>query len=140
MHMISRQRARPYPQPGRLVVGVVLDLVCKMFALTGIVAIGLTFYNARNLTDWSSGDPTWGIVFLGALVAYILCAACRYYHGKRTICSLCRGPVFHVQRSSKNRDATKWPGLGYRTSAVLSLFFTGRYNCMYCGTPFRLKK
>jgi hypothetical protein len=45
-----------------------------------------------------------------------------------------------VQRSSKNRDATKWPGLGYRTSAVLSIFFTGRYNCMYCGTPFRLKK
>ena len=138
--MTSRQRARPYPQPRRLVVGVVLDLVCKMFALTGLVSVGLALTRAQSLTDWSGADRTWGVVFLAALTGYILCSVWRYYHGKRTICSLCRGPVFHVQRSSKNRDATKWPGLGYRTSAVLSIFFTGRYNCMYCGTPFRLKK
>lgn len=140
MHMISRQRARPYPQPGRLVAGVLLDLACKAFALTGLTALGMALTRAQSLTDWSGADRTWGWVFLAALGSYIACSACRYYHGKRTICSLCRGPVFHVQRSSKNRDATKWPGLGYRTSAVLSLFFLGRYNCMYCGTPFRLKK
>jgi len=138
--MVSRQRARPHPQPGRLIVGVVLDLVCKLFALTGLVAIGLALSRARSLTDWSDADRTWGLIFLGALTAYILCAAWRSYHGRRTLCSLCRGPVFHVQTSSKSRHATKWPGLGYRTSVVLSLFFTGRYHCMYCGTPFRLKK
>jgi len=140
MHMISRQRARPYPQPARLVVGVILDLACKAFASLGLTAVGISLYRAKSLTDWSGQDPTWGLVFLAALGGYIAFSAWRYYHGKRTICSLCRGPVFHVQRSSKNRDATKWPGLGYRTSAVLSIFFTGRYNCMYCGTPFRLKK
>lgn len=140
MNMISRQRARPYPQPKRLVVGVVLDLVCKLFALAGLTCLGMALMRAPSLTDWSGADQTWGVLFLAALAGYILCSAWRYYHGKRTICSLCRGPVFHVQRSSKNRDATKWPGLGYRTSAVLSIFFTGRYNCMYCGTPFRLKK
>ena len=138
--MVSRQRARPHPQPGRLVVGIALDLVCKMFALTGLIALGLALGRARSLTDWSDADHSWGLLFLAALTAYILCAAWRSYHGRRTLCSLCRGPVFHVQRSAKSRHATKWPGLGYRTSIVLSLFFTGRYQCMYCGTPFRLKK
>jgi len=140
MHMISRQRARPYPEPARLVVGVLIDLTCKALAGLGLSALGLAVYRAKSLTDWTGQDQTWGLVFLAALAGYILFSAVRYYHGKRTICSLCRGPVFHVQNSSKNRDATKWPGLGYRTSVVLSLFFTGRYNCMYCGTPFRLKK
>jgi len=142
--MISRQRARSHPQPGRLVVGVALDLVCKVFAITGLAALGVivvrSLTDTQGLTDLSGADRWWGFLFLGALGGYILCAAWRYYHGKRTLCSLCRGPVFHVQPSSKHRDATKWPGLGYRSSAVLSLFFTGRYNCMYCGTPFRLKK
>jgi hypothetical protein len=138
--MNNRQRARSYPQPGRLVVGVGLDLACKAMAVTGMVALGLAIRSAPSLTDWSRGDATWGWMTLAALALYFLFSAWRFYHGKRTICSLCRGPVFHVQRSSKNRNATKWPGLGFRTSVVLSLFFTGRYNCMYCGTPFRLRK
>ena len=138
--MISRQRPRPHPQPLRLVVGILLDLTCKALAALGLTAIGVSIYHAKSLTDWSGQDPTWGLVFLSALAGYILFSVWRFYHGKRTVCSLCRGPVFHVQRSAKNRDATKWPGLGYRTSAVLSMLFTGRYRCMYCGTPFRLKK
>jgi len=138
--MASRQRPRPHPQPGRLVVGVALDLTCKMFALGGLVAMGLIVWQADSLTDWSGGDPIWRVLLLAALAGYAMCAGWRHYHGRRTYCSLCRGPVFHVQSSSKHREATKWPGLGYRTSAVLSLFFTGEYRCMYCGTPFRLKK
>ncbi|MFN0125996.1 MAG: hypothetical protein ACKV19_04850 [Verrucomicrobiales bacterium] len=140
LHMTSRQRARPHPQPGRLVVGVVLDLACKLCTVIGLGALAMALTRAQSLTDWSGADRTWGLVFLIALASYIFLAGWRYYHGKRTLCSLCRGSVFHVQHSTKNRDATKWPGVGYRTSAVLSLFFTGRYNCMYCGTPFRLKK
>lgn len=138
--MTSRQRPRPHPQPGRLVVGVVLDLACKLCALTGLGSIALALAGSQSLTDWSETDRTWGIVSLVALAGYIVCSAWRYYHGKRTLCSLCRGPVFHVQSSAKSRSATKWPGFGYRGSIALSLFFTGRYNCMYCGTPFRLKK
>lgn len=138
--MNKRLRARPHPQPGRLVMGVALDLACKAMVLTGLIALGLAVRNAPSLTDWSRGEPTWGWMFLAALTLYILLSAWRLYHGKRTICSLCRGSVFHVQRSSMHRDATKWPGLGFRTSAVLSIFFTGRYHCMYCGTPFRLRK
>jgi hypothetical protein len=142
--MESRQRARAYPEPRRLIIGVVLDLICKLFALTGLVAVAMVLWRglggSQDLTDLSGAERLWGLLFLGALAGYIAFSAVRYYNGKRTLCSLCRGPVFHVQRSSKHRNATKWPGLGYRTSLVLSLFFTGRYNCMYCGTPFRLKK
>ena len=138
--MHSRQSARPYPQPARLVVGVGLDLACKGAAGLALGLVGVLASRSRSLTDWSGSDPRLGWALLGAVGAYVFFAIWRHYHGRRTICSLCRGSVFHVQHSVKHREATKWPGFGYRTSVVLSLFFTGRYNCMYCGTPFRLKK
>lgn len=140
MLMISRQRPRAYPQPSRLVAGILIDLLCKALAGLGLTAIGVSLYRAKSLTDWSHHDPAWALAFLGSLIGYLVMSTWRMYHGKRTLCSLCRGPVFHVQSSAKNCGATKWPGLGYRTSAVLSMLFTGQYRCMYCGTPFRIKK
>ena len=134
------ERARPFPQPGRLVVGVLLDVACKASALLALVAVVLFGRELVQKGELSVDDPLWGLVFLGAVVLYGVLAVVRYQQGRRTLCSLCRGPVFHEQRSSKSRNATKLPGLSHRTSIVLSLLFTGRYHCMYCGTPFRLKK
>ena len=136
----SRQSPRPHPHPGRIIVGVLLDLACKACAALVLASVGVMIWHSGSLTDWSNSEPLWIGLAVGSLAAYVILSIWRHFHGKRVYCSLCRGPVFHSQRSAKHRDATKIPGLGYRSSIVLSLFFTGRYNCMYCGTPFRLKK
>jgi hypothetical protein len=140
MHMTSRQRARPFHQPGKLVVGVVLDLACKAMALWVLASLAVFVFRLERLSDWSEGDRFWGAMAGVGMVGYVVLAGVRYHHGRHTLCPLCRGPVFHVQRSVKSRGATKIPGLDYRTSIVLSLFLVGRYRCMYCGTPFRLKR
>ena len=37
-------------------------------------------------------------------------------------------------------ERKKFGFMNYRASTVLSIVTRGRFNCMYCGTPFRLKK
>jgi hypothetical protein len=140
MHMTSRQRARAYPQPGKLVIGVMLDLLCKGLAIGAVIALTTFLFRSPSLTDWSQGDPLWAELALAGLVLYPVVAVCRYQHGRRTLCSLCHGPVFNAQSSVKSRHGTKIAGLDYRTSVVLALFFVGRYRCMHCGTPFRLRR
>ncbi|MGI8605179.1 MAG: hypothetical protein ACR2OZ_19580 [Verrucomicrobiales bacterium] len=138
--MISRQRARAYPQPSRLVKGVLFDVLCKAAALAATISIIQMFIHRRDRADWLSGDLAWGLGFLGAMAVYSLFGLLRHYHGRRTHCPLCHGTPFHEQPSQKSRDATKFPLLSYRTSTVVSLLFSGQYRCMYCGTPFRLKR
>lgn len=140
MPKVSRQRARAYPQPGRLVLGVLLDLSCKISALTGLVALVMFVLNKPQQEQPSPALSFWGSVLVVSVLAYFVFAAWRFFHARHTLCSLCRGPVFHSQKSAKSREATKYPGLSYGSSIALSLVFTGRYRCMYCGTPFRLKK
>lgn len=140
MAKVSRQRARAHPQPGRLVLGVLLDLSCKISALTGVVALVKFLLMRPSLEALSPEASFWGSVLVVCVLAYFVFALWRFFHARKTLCSLCRGSVFHAQKSVKSRDATKFPGLSYGGSVALSLVCTGRYRCMYCGTPFRLKK
>lgn len=140
MAKVSRQRARAHPQPGRLILGVLLDLSCKISALSGLVALVMFLMSKPELENLSPAASLWGGVLLASILAYFMFTIWRFFHARRTLCSLCRGSVFHAQKSSKSRDATKYPGLSYGSSTALSLVLTGKYRCMYCGTPFRLKK
>ena len=136
---VSRQRARPHPRPGRLVMGVILELACKTLSLWAVVSFVMLVKKAQP-DDFFQTDRLWAVQFLAAVLLYAIFALWRYNHGRKTTCPLCHGTTFHSNRAHKHRDASKWPLFGHATSTAFSLLLTGQYNCMYCGTPFRLRR
>jgi len=58
----------------------------------------------------------------------------------RVKCPLCHGQPLHQKNCRMHRDARKILCFNYRISAVLDIIGDGEFTCMYCGTPFRLRK
>ena len=55
-------------------------------------------------------------------------------------CPLCQGTPLLDSSAAKHRKALRLGPLNYGTSAVLHLALTRRFRCMYCGTPYNLRK
>jgi xanthosine utilization system XapX-like protein len=128
------QKPRPYYRPLRLLGGVLLYLLSWAAGIMGLWG-GFMFFRLGG----ESGRPYLVHALVG-LIGYVVFRIWRYAHAVNTKCPLCHGTPLHEKDCRKHRLATKVPGLNYAGSTVASLIFRGRYNCMYCGTPFRLRK
>lgn len=125
------QKPRPFHHPGKLIAGVIYNLIC--WASMGVLIwVGYKYLQ----TD----DRQWMVYALIALVTFIIFLIARYSNGLGTHCPLCHGTPLFEKRCHKHRFANKFLFLGHRASTVLSIVTRGKFNCMYCGTPFRLKK
>lgn len=125
------QKPRPFHQPGKLLTGVFYNVVC-WFSIATLLFVGYKF----NTTN----DRTWMVYALIALVTFIFAQIARYSNGQSTHCPLCHGTPLFEKRCHKHRFANKFLFFGHRTSTVLRILTRGTFNCMYCGTPFRIKK
>ena len=63
-----------------------------------------------------------------------------YFIRTSTKCPLCKGTPLLDSGAIKHSKAIRIPPCNYGTTAQLSLIFTHRFRCMYCGTPFDLMK
>ena len=109
-----------------------LLLVLAFFAFVGFGICGVKLL----LTE----DKLWGICALGCMAVFVVSRLVAAWYTHRLTCPLCHGTVLHEKRCRMHKDAKKWPLIGYRATAVLSLLCTGLFSCMYCGTLFRLRK
>jgi hypothetical protein len=125
------QKPRPFHFPGRLIAGVFYNLVC--WSSAGVIAY--TFFKF-----YQTKEQYWMLYALGAFATFLVFMVARYSNGLNTKCPLCHGTPLHEKRCHKHRFANKFLFFGHRTSTVLSILTRGKFNCMYCGTPFRLKK
>lgn len=82
----------------------------------------------------------YGWLALGGLVVFTLMRALGFFLGQRLHCTLCHGTVLHEKRCHKHAEAFRIAPLSYRSSAVVSILGSGSFRCMYCGTPYRLRK
>ncbi|MCB1224578.1 MAG: hypothetical protein KDK99_02095 [Verrucomicrobiales bacterium] len=87
-----------------------------------------------------TGDRQHAFWSLGALVAFGILRATAFLHHRQLECPLCHGTVLHEKRCRKHRNASRIPLLGYRAAVVLETLLTAGFRCMYCGTPYRLRK
>jgi hypothetical protein len=125
------QRPRPYHHPGRLIAGVIYNVIRW-------VSLGIVAYVGWKYIQ--SGERVWMEYALGAFVTFIIFQIASYSNGLNTHCPLCHGTPLHEKRCHKHRLANKFLFFNHKTSTILSILTRGRFNCMYCGTPFRLKK
>lgn len=129
--MVRVRRARAFNRPGRMIV-VTLLLLAAFFGFGAFL--------------WTTGAMLWtGDRSLGtyALAGLALCGIGRFLVfvlSRSLSCTLCYGPVMQEKGCRKHRDAQRLPLLSYRASTALAVATTGHFRCMYCGTPFRLRK
>jgi hypothetical protein len=125
------QKPRPFHNPGKILAGVFFNVMC--WAGLGCIAYcGFKYYK----TD----DRQWMVYALGGLITFLIFQVAAYSNGLHTTCPLCHGTPLHEKRCRKHRFANKFLFFSHKVSTVLSILTRGRFNCMYCGTPFRLKK
>ncbi len=129
--MTIRQRARQFQRPGRLVVLLVLTVIGAVLLLSSLIVLGIMIVRR---------DTAYGILFLKCFGGYVGIRITTYIFALKVRCPLCHGPVFHEKRCTKHRDARKIGPLSYRLSTILDTLADGIFTCMYCGTPFRLRK
>lgn len=58
----------------------------------------------------------------------------------QSICSVCKMPLFTFRKYARNRNAPRWPLLGYSLTAALHVLFARHFRCPACGTLQRLNQ
>ncbi|MGI9240229.1 MAG: hypothetical protein ACR2RV_05480 [Verrucomicrobiales bacterium] len=122
------QAARYFLYSKSLLVGIMLGAVtASCFA---IIVCGLA---AMILFDSHFG---WLVIMgvLGAVGSRLLIASL----ARGCPCQLCHGPVLIDKDCNKHRDASRYAPLSYRQSLLVDAALKGRFNCMYCGTAYRM--
>lgn len=125
------RRARHHPRAGK-----VLAVACLLFL--SWVGLGLFIGGGAMLLNAETSLPGW--VALGGLLAFIIGRGAAFVLGRHLNCTLCHGPMLQEKSCHKHPDALRILPFSYRSSATISLLSTGTFRCMYCGTPYRLKK
>ncbi len=125
------RRARHHPRAGRILQVALLHLLSWAAAVTFVGA---------GWQLWQTDDKTYGWWALGGLVLFAVARCVAFCLARHLNCTLCHGTVMQEKNCRKHARAVRLPLLSHRNTAVLSVVATGSFCCMYCGTPFRLKK
>ena len=125
---MGTQSARYFTYSKGLLVGMVLGSLSAACVLLVLLGIGLMV----------SFDRGYGWVAIAGLLGFVLLRLCRAVQARGCSCQLCHGPVLMNKDCNKHRDARRYPLLGYRKSLMIDAAVKGRFNCMYCGTPYRM--
>lgn len=125
------RRARSFKRPGLLWFTAFLYVVA-FAAFVAFAVFALRMYLEQN--------KLMGVFALASVGVLVIARVWAAINSRRLTCHLCMGPVLQVKTCHKHHDAKRLPLFGYRAATVLSTLFAGGFTCMYCGTPFRLKK
>ncbi|MDZ4287893.1 MAG: hypothetical protein U0984_08035 [Prosthecobacter sp.] len=125
------RKARAFTRPGRLVLVALL----LFGAFVGSVAFGLGLIGMI-----ATGTQEAGILALSGLGAFATGKIGAFALSRSLVCSLCHGTVMHEKRCQKHAQAFRIRPLSHRASAAAAILTTGTFRCMYCGTPYRLKR
>ena len=125
------RRPRSFRRPLLLWVTALFFFVSFAALVTFIVCGALMF-----LGD----DRQMGIYALAAFGVMVAARLAASLNSHRLHCQLCHGTVLHEKTCRKHVSVGRVPLLGYRSLVVLGILFTGTFNCMYCGSLFKLKK
>jgi hypothetical protein len=86
------------------------------------------------------GTQASGVLALSGLLVMAGCRLAAFGLSRSLRCALCHNPVMSEKRCQKHRDARRLPLLSHRAWAVACVLATGTFRCIYCGTPYRLRK
>lgn len=125
---IRVQAARYFAYSRSLLIGLLLGALSFSFMLAAVLGIaGMVFV-----------DRVFGWLVLVSVIGCVGLRLVRAIHGRGCHCQLCHGPVLANRDCNKHRDARRYPLMSYRRSLLIDAAVKGQFNCMYCGTPYRM--
>lgn len=125
------RRARAFRRPG------LLWLTALLYTISFAALVAFIVFGARMYFEANKQMGIYSLIAIGVMVVTRIWAA---LNSRNLTCHLCMGTVLHEKSCHKHAGAKKLPLLSYRTTAVLSTLFGLGFTCMYCGSPYRLKK
>ena len=126
---MAERRSRRFNRP----VALYCASVMVVLAALGLMAF-LGLAAAMLLTN----DPSKGIWSLAAVAGFLFFTLMSVWQSGSLRCQLCHGKVLSDNGCRKHAQGQRLPLLTYRLTTALSVVFTLRFRCMYCGTRHRL--
>ncbi len=75
---------------------------------------------------------------LGAVAAFVVCAAISAALASELPCRVCRHPALKAKRCRKHERARAFLGISHPLTVALCVLFTNRFRCFYCGEKIPL--
>ena len=122
--------ARHINRPKAIILGAFLWLIQLLLIVAALAALGLMFWV----------DKGYGIWFIGGAAGVGLLWLVRFIHARSVTCQLCHGKILHGSQCHKHSESRRHGMFSYTSSLYIDVVSGGKFTCMYCGTPFRLKK
>jgi hypothetical protein len=122
--------ARHYGRPGPVWVGAFLWIIQCLLVLGAMAALAMTFVVSKD----------YGLLFVFIAIALGILIAIRWIQSRAVSCPLCHGKILHGSKCHKHRDARRRGLFTYTSSLLMDVLLSGRFTCMYCGTPFRMRR
>lgn len=125
------ERARSLPQKGPYHASIFwlflfyLDLLC--LTITVIATLSKPNDNSFFLV---------AALGLLALIFWLI----SFNFRRSACCPLCKGTPFLDTKASKHAKAVRFFPLNYGTTNFIRAFFTQRFRCHFCGSPFDMLK
>lgn len=126
---VDGYRSLPHKRPY-----IEASILALLHYLSLIAVITLAIILARV------GDSEAKIGFVVAVIVFALTWLFGFFRRSTAKCPLCKGTPLLDNAASKHKNAHRLQPLNYGTTAQLSLLFSHRFRCMYCGTGFDLTR
>ena len=128
--LTQRHRNRlTYPHPWKLRIASLALALKWLAAVTAIIGI---------VIGVSSDSRTLLIVSLAALGAFVVFTAISTALAAELPCRVCRHPALKAKGCRKHERASAFLGLSHPLTVAVSVLFTNRFRCFYCGEKIPL--
>lgn len=125
----TRARSMPYRATYYIAVIWTILFYVSMLSVPALLVAYLMKQNKLTL------NLLIGFIVLTALSGIISIVKCR-----SAKCPLCRGTPLSPTGALAHKNSSQWGPFTHKQTAILSILFTQRFNCMYCGTKYDLLK
>ena len=132
-HQTTRSRSMPYR--GVFYVATFWTLFHIFWLITTITAVVLfLLYHKDNTSHFFLYAVLIGILFS------ILSLIISFFKRRNALCPLCRGTPLLSNGARVHQKSQCIPPLNHGYTAVISIVFTQKFSCMYCGVKYDLLK
>jgi hypothetical protein len=128
-------RARSLPSSRPFNVAAFFSSIHYLTLVATLTGVVILFLNR------SSGQSDMAVkVVVGGLALSLITWLIAFFKRRAASCPLCKGTPLLNSGALPHSRATRIFPLNHGVSAVISIMFTQKFRCMYCGTDFDLLK
>lgn len=124
-----RARSVPYRMP--FWIAVFYSLL-HFLALAALVT-ALVWFLMKPTTDRC-------YLVIYSIAGCILTWLVAFFNRRKAVCPLCRGTPYLNSGAHPHVNAKRWWPINHGLTAICTTALSGRFQCMYCGNPYCLRK